>query len=396
MSCNNICITKPNPSGISRAGGFSLVEMMIAMTISLVIILAVTQIFVSSRGTYSYTEGMSRVQESGRFAVDFIAHDIRMSGYTGCARRIGDVKVNNILANPGRAGSYTPAGMEVYRYTGTGGATLNDWTPPLPDIAVDGYFSDDEVQPFNDVFVAKYGVSVDAIITGTDVANSQIQIIDTPEAASAFNQGDIVMITDCINADIFSITNKPNGTGGGGNLTMAHSQGGGNNTNRLGNEYDTRAEVLQWQAKAYYVGLPDLDNDGNPDANATPTLMRKELVRGVLTALPLVEGVERMQVMLGIDTTTPPNRFRDGTAERYVLPGDPAAANLGKVTAVRIGFAITTDDNIDGDPDNKVYSVLGLSNEVFDDYGPGTNAGEYGDDSKQRRKVFTMTVARRN
>ncbi len=364
------------------------------MVISLVIILAVTQIFISSRGAYSYTEGMSRVQESGRFAVDFLAHDIRMSGYTGCARRIGDVRVNNILADPGRAGTYSRAGMEIYRYTGSGGDSLNDWTPPLPDINADGYFSDGEVRPFNDVVVAKYGISVDAFLTGVAVPNANIQIVSTPEAVETFDQGDIVMVTDCVNADIFAITNNVSDTGG--ILSLAHSQGGGNRTNRLGNTYDTRAEVLQWQSKAYYIGLPDLNGDGNPDANATPTLMRKELVRGNLTALPLVEGVERMQVLLGIDTNTPPTRFRDSTAELYVLPDNPAAANLAMVTAVRIGFAITTDENIDGEPDSKIYNVLGLGNESFDNYGPGTGASDYGNDSRQRRKVFTMTVARRN
>lgn len=379
---------------IHRQGGFSLVEMMIAMTISLVIILAVTQIFVSSRGTYSYTEGMSRVQESGRFAIDFIAKDIRMAGYTGCSRRLGNLKVNNILANPKRAGTFDVSGMEVFRYTGNGGAALGDWTPPLPDAAADGYFAANEVLPFTDVFVAKYGVSLDAFITGSDAANSNLQILNTAEAQSAFKQGDVVMVTDCNNADIFGITNNPNYNGP--NITLTYGIAGINSANRLGTEYDTRAEVLRWQSRVYYVGLPDLDGDGNPDANATPTLMRKELVTGNLISQPLVEGVERMQIMLGMDSSTSPTRFRDSTAEIYVLPGDPAAADLGKVVAIRIGFAITTDENIDGDPDSRVYNVLGLTGETYDNYGPGNTAADYGDDSKQRRKVFTMTVARRN
>ncbi|MDH5631848.1 MAG: PilW family protein [Gammaproteobacteria bacterium] len=371
--------------------GFTLVEIMIALTISLIILLAVTQIFVSSRTTYSYTEGMSRIQEGGRFAIDFLARDIRMAGYTGCARRLETADVTNILKNPNDATRYDSAGMEVYRYTGSGGSALSDWTPALKDIASGGYFKAGEMEPFSDLLIVKYGTSVDAYPTGSAAPNANIQILATTETESAFRQNDIVMVTDCNNADIFAITN--NVANNGGALTLAHATGS-NSTNRLGHGYTTNAEVLRWEARAYYVGKPDLDGDNKPDPD--PALMRKSLVRGDLVAQALVEGVERMQLMLGMDTDTAPGRFRDNGANQYVLPGDAAAADLSKVVSIRVGIAVTSGDTVDGEADTTVYNILGLANESFDDYGPGSSPENYGSENRARRRVFTMTVARRN
>jgi type IV pilus assembly protein PilW len=379
------------------ARGFSLVEMMIAMTISLVIILAVTQIFISSRTTYSYTEGLSRIQEGGRFAIDFLAQDIRMAGYSGCGKNLDSANVNNIVKDKKKAVDFDASGMEVYRYTGSGGNALGDWTPALPDIAATGinkgYFSAGEVEPFTDVFVSKYGASVDATITAPADKTANLKVLSTPEADSAFTQNDVLMVTDCNNADIFSITNTVNTSGT--ELTFTHGSGG-NTSNRLANDYDSRAEILRWESRIYYIGKPDLDGDGNADANARPTLMRKALVDGDLIAQPLVEGVERMQLLLGIDTDTPAGKPRDDTANRYVFPDDPLASDLGKVVAIRIGFALTSGENVDADPDFKTYNLLGMTNETYDDYGPGTAPENYGDDSRERRRIFTMTVARRN
>lgn len=62
-------------------GGFSLVELMIAMLLGLVLIYGVINVFLSSSQTYRLQEAMFRVQESGRFALDIIAQDLRDAGF---------------------------------------------------------------------------------------------------------------------------------------------------------------------------------------------------------------------------------------------------------------------------------------------------------------------------
>ena len=62
----------------------ALIEIMIALLIGAFLLGGVLQIFVSSKQTYRMQEGLSRLQENGRFAMDFLARDIRMAGFWGC------------------------------------------------------------------------------------------------------------------------------------------------------------------------------------------------------------------------------------------------------------------------------------------------------------------------
>ena len=63
--------------------GFSIVELMIALLLGLILLGGVIQVFLSSRQTYNANEAMSRMQENGRFALEFIARSARLAGYTG-------------------------------------------------------------------------------------------------------------------------------------------------------------------------------------------------------------------------------------------------------------------------------------------------------------------------
>lgn len=62
--------------------GLSLVELMIAMALGLLLMTGVIQVFLSSRQTYAANEAMGRLQENGRFALEFIARSARLAGYT--------------------------------------------------------------------------------------------------------------------------------------------------------------------------------------------------------------------------------------------------------------------------------------------------------------------------
>ena len=60
-----------------HARGVSLIEMMIALAIGTFLILGLARVFSASRTAYQLSEGVSRVQENGRFAIDFIQRDLR-------------------------------------------------------------------------------------------------------------------------------------------------------------------------------------------------------------------------------------------------------------------------------------------------------------------------------
>ena len=61
--------------------GFSLVELMVAMTIGLVLTLVVAQLFLGSRQTQATQDDLARIQEGARFAVELLAKELRMAGY---------------------------------------------------------------------------------------------------------------------------------------------------------------------------------------------------------------------------------------------------------------------------------------------------------------------------
>lgn len=61
--------------------GLSIVELMVALAVGMVLIAGILQVFLSSKNTYAVNEAMSRVQENGRFALEFIANSARHAGY---------------------------------------------------------------------------------------------------------------------------------------------------------------------------------------------------------------------------------------------------------------------------------------------------------------------------
>lgn len=73
----------PAQHGSQTQRGFSLVEMVVAMLISLILIAGITQIFLGSRKSYTLQNTLSRQQENGRHAADVIARDLRKAGYWG-------------------------------------------------------------------------------------------------------------------------------------------------------------------------------------------------------------------------------------------------------------------------------------------------------------------------
>lgn len=61
--------------------GLTLVEILVALVLSLLLTAGVIQLFIGSKQTYRFHDALSRLQENGRLALDAMAMDIRMAGY---------------------------------------------------------------------------------------------------------------------------------------------------------------------------------------------------------------------------------------------------------------------------------------------------------------------------
>ncbi len=102
--------------------GLSLVELMIAITLGLILMTGVTQLFISSKETYQSQQASSRVQETGRLAMEMLGRDIRMAGYTGFRGR--NVGVDNRLPTPDYVKDFNN-GLSVYAASTSVGTGLD-------------------------------------------------------------------------------------------------------------------------------------------------------------------------------------------------------------------------------------------------------------------------------
>jgi len=106
------------------AAGFSLVELMTAMLLSLMLIAATISVFVGNKRVYASTEGLGRIQENARIAFELMSRDIRSAGVNPCDVRM---KVVNVLADTANwwatFGTGTDTGIFGYDNGGLMGST---------------------------------------------------------------------------------------------------------------------------------------------------------------------------------------------------------------------------------------------------------------------------------
>lgn len=70
------------------AFGFGLVELMVALALGLIILLGVSQIFVSAKNTFLSQNATAGMQEDARYALSKMVQEIRMAGMFGCVKTV--------------------------------------------------------------------------------------------------------------------------------------------------------------------------------------------------------------------------------------------------------------------------------------------------------------------
>lgn len=77
MTTNRRLITRLR----NTQAGLTLVEIMVAITISLVLLAGILQIFTSTKSSYNLQSGVAQLHENARFALDIMATNISMAGF---------------------------------------------------------------------------------------------------------------------------------------------------------------------------------------------------------------------------------------------------------------------------------------------------------------------------
>ncbi|MGI9224156.1 MAG: PilW family protein [Woeseiaceae bacterium] len=325
----------------SRQAGVSMIEIMIAMLLSLFLLGSVVQVFSSSRQTHRVHEATARMQESGRMALEIISRDIRMADFWGCASDI--TKVVNNLNNAGAG----------YIDFGTGGIGGTEGGTGSPDTLIlrGGNNSGLALQP-------PYGPQASANLK-TNPGNG-------------LEQGDIVFVSDCEAADIFQVSNANPDTAG----TIVHNTGSttepgnynatnpgcpGANAHCLSKIYGADATVFGLRETIYSVAM---------GSEGQPALFQN--------GAEFLDGVEDLQVLYGEDTDVE-GAAGFGIADYYVRADQ--VADMGRVVSIRFAIvARSYDDNLTSGM-NQSYSVLGASFTAADE---------------RLRQTYTTTVSVRN
>lgn len=334
--------------------GMSLIELMVAMVIGMLMMLGAVTLFSSNKRIYKEQNHMGRLQENARFAIEILIRDIRMAGYSGCADNISDV--NNWVN-----GSGTDDNLYSFQNAIEGSESAANWQPSN---------SNDQTS---------------SIVAGTDgitlryMKPSGLTIDEPfhpPTAAAIFTNspdglsiGQVVAVTDCSNADIFQITNLQSSSTT--KTTVTHNSGTGtpgNSQQALSKTYGDDAQFLVLVSRRYYIAQ---------NANGLPSLYRLENTE--TTGTELIEGVERMEILYGVDSTL------DTVADSYVnAAGVTGAGGWDNVVSVQIALLFqTVDQDFRSELDTKTYTLL--------------NSAAYDPvDDHRRRRIVTNTVQIRN
>lgn len=302
--------------------GLTLVEMMVAMVVGLILMAGVLEIYLSSKQSDRVLTAEARMQENGRFAIHFLADDIRMAGYTGC-NTITNITPNVIAKNP-PADMYSNADMVVgYDDPQTGAAT---WPTDLPAAAAPS-----NIVPGTSVLALQFGASDGANVTGNVVPeNANVQVVGGP---GHWAKNEDVLITNCSHADLFCISDITQTKSGV--ETLAYGVGC-NTTPSLSYSYGPDAQVMTYEGNMYYIGY-NRDDPDPANAKGRPALYRLD-ARGNSQAL--VDNVQDMSIRYGVDTDA------DGSANQYLTAAEVTTANeWEQVVSVRVNLLMASNDD---------------------------------------------------
>ena len=133
--------------------GITLIELMIALVIGLLATGAMLKVYVDSSRLYRFNESLARIQENGRFGLEFIRRDARMAGFWGCNSAVDPF----IQLTPGTT---LPDFLLNGYVTGTNGLVSNETDKPdKPDsitfaqAASGSLVTDDEIDSGQQRFV---------------------------------------------------------------------------------------------------------------------------------------------------------------------------------------------------------------------------------------------------
>ncbi len=299
--------------------GFTLVELMVGLTVGLFVSLAAISIFVSTRTLQTVSSAESRRGENARLAIDMLNTDFRSAGFQGCKSRLAGPPVsllapgNGIFLDSGSSGLGGSHGNGSV-FTPALNVTLGSVAPTAPHVDSDVVSIRVPVEPMSLGLSAPMTSSLGAPTVGVNTAGN---ILST---------GDIVLIANCKAAAIFQVTSSSPKTTG----VLTHAVGGSfdpsNSSDDLQHVFRGDSAVYRLQTHHYYIA-------NSVQRPGTSSMWRYDFPNGGLTAQEVVQGIDRMVVTYGVDNG-------DQTVSKYVDAS--SITSWDSVVSARIQFLSST------------------------------------------------------
>jgi type IV pilus assembly protein PilW len=386
-------------SGGSRpraSRGFSMVELMVAITLALVVSAALLSVFLASRSSFRGTAGTAAVADGGRFALDFISNSVRSAGFMACNTTQRQLSILAPAPSPVYANfSQALLGYEAVG-TAPGGAysvplasnaapvaadtTAADWLSPagiIPagldpalisiaapagEIAPQG-----QITKNNDVLVVYSTMRNAQPAYVTNIANGASNF--TVNAAASLSGGQLATISDCAKSVVMWISSV-----GGGTVNMSSGGWPNNSTSSLPVSFEIGSQVEPVDTTVFYIGV-GADGDGalfSLDLNGG----------GAFTASELVPDIEAMQILYGVDTTGTQTVGEYLTADQVVNTAANPATSFNNVISVKIAVLAASQPGLVTPSAAQTYNLLGTTVTAPQD--------------SRARQVFEVTVSLRN
>ncbi len=347
-------------SPVFRQRGFTLVEMMVALVVGIVVMAGIGQVFIQSKRTAAVQDELSRLQENGRYALYMLQEDILKAGYLGCGQ------VANLGGNITSSGSYRDNFSSAITGYDASGST---WEPSLPAELNENIVSG------TDVITVRFAEGNGLRMTRPKEAPYILRVNNTSQESGAcpggqdgfsgLCQGEQMIISDCTKARTFNVQDL---TLNGSELWIYHgTPAWGDPADLDPNNHYKPAYCYLFKAvtTSYFIRLRDAES-------GVPSLYRKI---GNNDAEELVEGVEDMQVLYGVDSDG------DNIPNQFLAAGN--VTDFRQVVSVRLALLQRTiGEKINRPAVAKSFNLLGTDITTPSD--------------RHIRKVFSTTIQLRN
>lgn len=332
----------------------TIVEILVALALGAFLTTSIIKVVSSNKQNVKLADSSVQVQESARLGLELLARDMRMAGYRGCLNNASGANYNSLLAggNPffhnyinrrvDVIDNFNPANSANYVINGLMPAAAG-FGAKLPQLA-------------SDVFIMRSAVSSNIYTNANAVAVAQGLNVSGSDLAFVEN-GRILIVSDCQNADIFVAGNMPTGTSP---ITFDVGQVGfggvTNNTGALSQLYLAGSQISFMNTAAYFIAPSDVitEDYNNDTVNDVLSLYKFSQLNGLQELIPYVSD---FQLEYGVDSGTGVNA--DGQLDAYVTGSDASLAigtgSTDRIISIRITLSVASrNDNVDqrvvGDP----------------------------------------------